>query len=139
MTSFTNITCYRCKEVFGMGAETYHTLKRSHATFHCPFGHPQHFPEGETEEAKLRRERDQLTQRVAEWQDYERQASKRADAAERRASAARGQVTRLKNRAANGVCPCCSRSFADLRRHMASKHAGFLAEDVQAEVGKIIN
>jgi len=102
----------------------------------CPNGHSLHVSETTTD--KLTRERDQLKQRVAEWQDYERQASERAEAAERRASAARGQVTRLKNRAANGVCPCCNLTFANLQRHMASKHAGFLAEEVQAEAGQTI-
>lgn len=44
--------------------------------------------------------------------------------------AARGQVTRLKNRAAAGVCPCCNRTFHQLVRHMAAKHPDFAAEPV---------
>lgn len=43
-------------------------------------------------------------------------------------AAARGQVTRLKRRAANGVCPCCTRTFADLKRHMANQHPDFTLE-----------
>jgi hypothetical protein len=31
-------------------------------------------------------------------------------------------VTRLKNRAAAGLCTCCNRSFQNLRKHMEIKH-----------------
>ena len=30
--------------------------------------------------------------------------------------------TRLKNRLANGVCPCCSHHFENLQRHIKRKH-----------------
>lgn len=43
----------------------------------------------------------------------------------RQLSAARGQVTRIKNRVGNGVCPCCNRSFGNLHRHMQTKHPGW--------------
>jgi hypothetical protein len=42
--------------------------------------------------------------------------------------AQRGQTTKARNqleRVGNGVCPCCTRSFTNLRRHMATKHPGF--------------
>ena len=51
------------------------------------------------------------------------------EGAERRASAARGQVTKLKNRAAAGVCPCCNRQFQNLKNHMATKHPEFNAPE----------
>lgn len=57
---------------------------------------------------------------------------------ERRLAAQRGVTTRLKNRVANGVCPCCNRTFANLQRHMSTKHKGFIAEEVQAEAGQTI-
>lgn len=37
-------------------------------------------------------------------------------------------TTRAKKRAATGTCPCCGRSFVQLRRHMAAKHPDHLAE-----------
>lgn len=139
---FEHIVCCRCKVSFGMDEATYATLKKSAATFHCPFGHQQHFTTGPTEADKLRLERDRLKQEVARLEDRAR-AAERAEAAAqehaeyqaRRTAAARGQVTRLKNRAAAGLCPCCNRSFVNLQRHMATKHAGFTAEEVQAPEG----
>ncbi|MCH8264244.1 MAG: hypothetical protein IIC10_02505 [Proteobacteria bacterium] len=47
------------------------------------------------------------------------------DAAQRSADAYKGHFTRVKKqveRAEKCVCPHCNRSFADLRRHMESKH-----------------
>lgn len=123
------LNCSSCKEPFVLHPETEATLRRSAATFHCPWGHRQHFPPGESETDKLRRERDRLKQRAAQLEDDAQAAHDRAQAAERRVSAAKGQITRLKNRAAAGVCPCCNRTFLDLQRHMASKHAGFAQAD----------
>jgi uncharacterized protein (UPF0212 family) len=32
------------------------------------------------------------------------------------------QLKKVHVRVGHGVCPCCNRSFAQLRRHMAAKH-----------------
>lgn len=37
----------------------------------------------------------------------------------------KGIVTKLKNRASAGVCPCCNRTFKQLAAHMTDKHPGF--------------
>lgn len=133
--------CYRCKCPIRLPAELYQAAKRSpRISFWCPYGHEQHFLEGESEETRLRRERDRLVQRLAEkdddiaWQRKRAEEAREArEAAERRAAAARGQVTKLKKRASNGVCPCCNRTFSDLARHMATKHPTFLAEEVPGD------
>jgi hypothetical protein len=128
MIGFTEIKCGQCGERWCLDTATYETLQRSSATFHCPWGHLRHFPQGESEMDKLRRERDRLKQDAARLEEWARLATEARDRADRQAAAARGQVTRLKNRAAAGVCPCCNRSFENLRRHMAVKHKGFALE-----------
>jgi hypothetical protein len=85
--------------------------------FYCPNGHLQYFI-GETTTAKACRERDMLRAQL----DQERARTREL---EKSASALRGQITKAKRRASNGVCPCCTRSFANLRRHMASKHPNY--------------
>jgi predicted nucleic acid-binding Zn-ribbon protein len=97
--------------------------------WYCPNGHRLVFTESafskaKTERDQLRRERDQLKQNEA----YLEQTL--ADTARER-TALKGQVTKLHKRIGAGVCPCCTRSFTDLKRHMASKHAGF-REDAQS-------
>ncbi len=130
MTSFSTLRCWKCKEQFGVLPSVEEVLRRSGQTFYCPWGHAAVFNRGPTEEDKLRQERDRLKQEKAQLLDEARMERDRRERAERRASAARGQVTRLKNRAAAGVCPCCNQTFAQLARHMAAKHPTFTAEEV---------
>ncbi len=87
--------------------------------WHCPNGHRLCFTESKADEQRRRAER--AEQRMARIEDERNHA-------QRQLSAAKGQATRLRNRAANGVCPCCNRSFANLRRHMSNKHPDYKAE-----------
>lgn len=96
--------------------------------YSCAYGHKQYLCIGESDEEKLRRERDRLVQRLAEKDDDIRRQREQREAAERRAAAARGQVTKIKNRVGRGVCPCCNRTFENLSRHMTSQHPTFTAE-----------
>ena len=133
MADFIECPCPACGEVFGLLRQTDAVLRRSTQTFYCPFGHQMSFSLGESEATKLRRERDRLKQDAARLQESINYQRDRAERSERRVSAARGQITRLKNRAANGVCPCCNRTFANLARHMDTKHKGFVAEPVDLD------
>ncbi len=101
---------------------------RGRVSFYCAYGHSNVFVEGENEETKLRRERDRLTQRLAEKDDEIRRQRDLREGTERQLSATRGVVTRIKNRIGHGVCPCCNRTFGDLSRHMATKHPTYAAE-----------
>jgi len=96
--------------------------------FYCAYGHSQVYIKGENEETKLRRERDRLQQRLAEKDDEISRQREMREQTERRLSATRGQVTKIKNRVGHGVCPCCTRTFENLARHMTSKHPTFTAE-----------
>lgn len=122
--------CCVCKSPIWLTDALYEAAQagREKVTFYCGYGHPQVFAIGETEEQKLRRERDLLAQRIAERDDEIRRQRERAEGLDRRLAAARGVVTRIKNRVGHGVCPCCNRTFEDLARHMTSKHPTFSAE-----------
>lgn len=124
------IRCARCSEPFVLHPETEATLRRSAQQFHCPWGHPQHFPLGDSEATILRRERDLLKQRLAQRDDAVRDARDRAERERNRANGYKGHATKLANRAKAGVCPCCNRSFVELRRHMATKHPDFAPPEV---------
>lgn len=113
-------------------------LRRTQQTWHCLWGHTQYFPQGETEETKLRRERDRLKQNEARLEQRITALREQRDAETRKVSAAKGRITKLKKRAATGTCPCCNRHFTNLQRHMETKHAGFLVEDVQSAEGQTV-
>ena len=106
-------------------------------SFYCPNGHSLSYRDNEND--RIRQERDRLKQNAAYLEAETLRLQEAREAAERRASAMKGQVTRLKNRAANGVCPCCNRTFANLQRHMAAKHAGFAIEEVQEAEAKRVH
>lgn len=123
------ITCYKCRCEYVLPDELYTAAKRSpDIYFWCPYGHQAHYPEGETEADKLRRERDRLTQRLAQKDDEIAWQRKHREETERRLSATKGVVTRMRNRVGAGVCPCCTRTFGNLARHMQSEHPTFRAE-----------
>jgi hypothetical protein len=116
-------TCFSCQMQFAMPVEFKNKALRKHGpgpgaiTFYCPAGHSQWYL-GESEEDKLRRERDRLKQDAARLMDE-------LAAANRRASDYKNHATRMTTRAKAGVCPCCNRTFKQLAAHMANKHPEF--------------
>lgn len=94
--------------------------------FHCYNGHRQCFTESEV--ARLLREVE-TDRKKREWADQQAKIDREACERFSRSNAAlRGEVTKIKNRVGNGVCPCCNRTFENLARHMTSKHPGYKAE-----------
>jgi hypothetical protein len=88
--------------------------------FHCPNGHEIRY--GDSENSRLRRELEAEAQRRTRAEERARRATRDRERAERQAAAQKGQVTKLKKRAAGGVCPHCNRTFEQLAEHMQSKH-----------------
>lgn len=128
--TFRPCTCAECGIVFGIGAEYEVILRKKGTRFFCPNGHGLSF--GESEADKLRRERDKLKQDQAWYEQRLKEVRDEASFERRRVSAARGQITKLKKRAAAGVCPCCNRTFQDLARHMAGQHPEFMTQPDEA-------
>lgn len=127
--------CCTCGTVFAMTKE-FREQCRSHPgpngkSFYCPAGHGQHY-QGETEATKLRRERDRLKQEQAYLEDSRRAALEDAEHQRRRANGYKGHAAKITKRAKAGVCPCCNRSFENLRRHMETQHAEFTADCPEA-------
>ena len=124
--------CNRCKcDLWipdDLHAAALHSRGPKGIHFYCAYGHSQHFVEGESEEQKLRRERDRLAQKIAEKDDEIARQRTLREQTERSLRATRGIVTRIKNRVGHGVCPCCNRTFGNLARHIATKHPTFTAE-----------
>lgn len=112
------VECCNCHIEYGIpaGMNARAIRERARVSIYCPNGHQWHYT-GQDLEAQLRSARARITA-----------AEDQAAAAERRAAAARGQVTKLRRRAANGVCPCCHRTFSQLKRHMQAKHPDYQAE-----------
>lgn len=108
------VECASCSMPFGVPFSFENAYRESHETFCCPRGHNQSW-KGSTE---LERERER---RIHAEADRAR-AEDRTGVAERQRASARGQVTKMKNRIAKGVCPFCNRHFENVQRHMETVH-----------------
>lgn len=109
--------CIVCGIQIVLPQQFYRHRLKDHKSFHCVNGHIQQFC-GETEEEKLRKIVAQKDERIALERKWREEA-------ERKTSAARGQITKIKNRVGNGVCPCCNRTFQNLMQHMSTQHPDF--------------
>lgn len=124
------VECCNCHMTFAVTQRFEQSRRADHVNFYCPAGHPQHWAQQSSEE-KLRTELATVKRRL-EWKESARLAAvDQATSAERRRRAAVGQNTKMRKRIANGVCPCCNRSFADLHRHMSSQHPTYVADAVK--------
>lgn len=129
-TDLATLACGTCGIPFAIPASKLESLQADGDWFWCPNGHKIHY--SETEEQRLRkrlasekakRERAERDRDSAKAQAVHEADQKRA--AQRQVTAYKGTVTKMKKRTANGVCPCCSRTFAQLARHMASQHPDY--------------
>jgi hypothetical protein len=123
--------CWKCGEPMAFQTGRIEHARKANTPLHCPFGHANYWELGESEADKLRRERDQLKQRIAFKDDMIREAEARAEHERRRANGYKGHATKITKRAKAGVCPCCNRSFENLRRHMATKHPQFTPMELE--------
>jgi hypothetical protein len=116
--------CCACGVPFGMPTGMVHQRREDHKLFYCPNGHSQHYT-GKTEAEKQRERADRLERRLA---------NKDEDLRATRASltATKGQLTKTKRRVARGVCPCCTRHFVNVERHVANQHPEYLEEAKQS-------
>jgi hypothetical protein len=111
--SIVTFECNTCGVTYGMTADFLRVRQVDRVMFYCLNGHGQSYNRGPVE--RLQDELDVERRRVT-------LANQRREAAEAEARAARGQVTKLKNRIHRGVCPHCQRTFSNVSRHMQSKH-----------------
>lgn len=113
-------TCCNCGITFGLASEFKAQRLRDARTWYCPNGHGQHYTANTPSEAE------KLRKQLESSRTYQRSILDQKAAAERSNRALKGVVTRTKKRAANGVCPCCTRTFQNLARHIEGQHPEFV-------------
>ena len=115
-TTLTVMTCW-CGCVHAVTEELHSAWKYgSRDNLCCPLGHT-YVPASRRENREK-----QLEARITSLNDRLDLARTQRDKAEKRASAYKGHITKIKKRIGTGVCPCCHRSFQNLARHMKHKH-----------------
>ena len=118
----STICCAECAMTFAVPERFETDRRKDHKSFCCPAGHRQSFT-AESDEEKMRRERDIARQQLA-------RAEQETASVNRRLENEKKEVKKLKKRAAAGACPCCHRSFLNMAIHMRKQHPNFVAEQV---------
>lgn len=122
------VHCANCGVPFGITRDYEQRRREDHGSFFCPAGHSNVF-KGKTDAERLREQLQRKEQDLAAEVERRRRAEAAVQAEQFKTRAERAAKTKLKNRVGHGVCPCCKRSFENLRRHMASKHPEFTAPE----------
>jgi hypothetical protein len=127
---FEIISCYKCACLFAVPAAVRSRWVDSGDSFFCPNGHSQHYTQSTVQKLQKQiAEKEKLLADEKRRAEFARQnaAAERAarERTERSNRAIRAAATRVRNRIKNGVCPCCTRTFVNLQRHMTTQHPGF--------------
>jgi len=122
------VTCVRCGVPFAAPVDMLARRRDDHGAFYCPNGHSLSFPQ-QTDAEKAQAEVEKYKQLWKAEQRYAAGALEERNAAQRSLTATKAAHTRTKNRIANGVCPCCNRSFANLHNHMQTKHPTYAQKE----------
>lgn len=113
-------TCAGCGTSFAVPYNLYRRFREDGASLRCP--NPKcpwpSFSITETEAIKLRKQLEAAEARA-------KRAHEAREWAEKQLTAQKGQNTKLRKRIANGVCPCCHRTFQNLHRHISTKHPDY--------------
>lgn len=121
------VTC-SCGITFGVPKTWLDDRRNDKRDFHCQNGHSLSFRESEIDRLKKQLEQKELL--LVRERKATAFAQQQRDRVERQKTALKGQVTKIKNRVSNGVCPCCKRHFTNLERHMGTKHPDFKEQDI---------
>lgn len=109
--------CGKCGGIFALSNRFLTHARENKGGFHCPYcATPWSW--SESNEDRLRKQLDAKEREVTAAKSEamkERVLKEQAIAA---TAAKEKQIQRVHK----GVCPCCNRSFTNLRRHMATKH-----------------
>ena len=119
-TDFFLMECGECGIAFHVPASWQRERRDNGKGWYCPNGHSRVYRESEVD--RLKKKLREAEESKARHIQSRRWAEENARSARHGTAIAQGKLKAAKKRAAAGVCPCCKRSFKQLRRHMKTKH-----------------
>jgi hypothetical protein len=115
--SFVTISCCtECGISWALPESYQKKRKEDGINFFCPNGHSQCYRESDV--LKLQKQLDRANSDRDWWKQRQEATAKERAAEELKRK-------KLERRIKNGVCPCCQRSFVNVKRHMATKHPSY--------------
>lgn len=121
------LQCGTCGVAHAIPKTMYDAFRREGGFWFCPSGHQRGWNEG-AEKTELKRLQAELDAERKRKESALARANEAENAGREALKQLKGAKTRLKNvkaRVANGVCPCCNRTFVNLQRHMHTKHPDY--------------
>ena len=106
--------CSECGITYCLPSNFSRARQDDHNSWYCPNGHSQYIP-ALSDAEKLRKQLEEEKRRHSQTQ-------LELLAAGQEVTKIQKEKSRLQKRVKNGACPCCNRQFAQLSRHMKSKH-----------------
>lgn len=117
MIGFTECQCKSCGVVHHIPTALYNGLRENGGYYNCPNGHSWGWDKAQEKEVeRIRRDRDRAIQERARLEEENAEKDKK--------------IVRLEKRASAGICPCCTRTFTNMARHIKTKHPELLATNV---------
>lgn len=114
---FSTIECFKCGNNFAVSSSLHQTWRNNGEFFYCPScGQKQHYAKSTV---------DKLTEELERKNKILINKNQEISFLEKQVAAQKGRLTKLQNRVSKGVCPCCNRSFQNLRKHMDTKHPDY--------------
>jgi outer membrane murein-binding lipoprotein Lpp len=113
------VTCGECGITYAVPQRWLEEKQETGKGFHCPNGHGRCYRETETM---------RISKQLKDEQKHREQLELQLTSVRDQLHAAEREAQRHKKRVANGVCPCCNRSFQQLQRHMKTKHPDYAKE-----------
>lgn len=126
--SLSVVNCGKCGGTYAIAGRHVSWCREHGGGWTCPYCKCSWGYFGDTEADRLKKQVEQERNRLASERAQHDQTKAALKYEQHRGSAARGLVTRIKNRVSRGVCPCCNRTFANLARHMGTQHPGYAGE-----------
>jgi septal ring factor EnvC (AmiA/AmiB activator) len=114
------LECASCGIMFAVPQKWLAEKERRTTGFYCPNGHGLTY--GSSEESHLRQQLQSEQKRIRELELQLTSANDQLQATKR-------ELQQQKKRVANGVCPCCNRSFVKLQQHMKTKHPEYASHE----------
>ena len=125
LVDLTTIKCGQCGGIYAIVERFRKRLEEEGGFWHCPYCKTG-WGYGEGENDRLKKDRDIFASRCSHLSDQ-------LGREKRSGIALRGHLTRAKKRSIAGLCPCCKRHFANLKRHIQTKHPGYCKAAVKGE------
>lgn len=112
------VDCPSCNALYALSCDYIDRRRKDGKGWQCPYCSSGTSFHGNDEISRLKKQ-------ISEEQAIKNRLLADANVLRGEVLAAKTAAEKLKKRAANGVCPCCTRTFANVADHIKTKHPGF--------------